>query len=185
MNTSQWMATCLACCLAALAAAPAGAEPKYTYAGLGYGYQDIDGLGSGGAFGVDASMAGADTLHLRASAGFSETASLDTNALAAGIGCNATVDDGVDLVACAGYARAEVAFTSTSYTYTADGYRVMATPKLELNGGIAFTSLDGENETAFGGGLAYSFSDSLALTADASLSSDVKAAGIGIRLYLP
>jgi hypothetical protein len=99
---------------------------------------------------------------------------VDMTGFQAGIGFNTPISDAVDLVASLAYVNSEVEVPGFSFDDNGYGLglglRAMASPAVELNGGISYADLgDG---TAFGGGFLYHFSDSIAVGFSGSWGED-------------
>ena len=144
-----------------------------------YGQTDFDGI-DGDGIGIGGSFALTETLH--AFGGYSTgdfDAGFDLNTLEIGMGYNMTVSDAVDFVASLSYVSAEV---DAGVFGSADengyglgvGLRAMASPTLELNGGIEYVDLgDAGSDTGFGAGFLYHFSDAFGVGLSGSWADDV------------
>jgi len=176
--------------------------PRYTYAGLGYVNLDFDEVNGVGADGdgwyLDGSVAVADMVHLFASYadadidvddfGFGEI-SADYSQIVAGLGVNFALSDTVDLVGRVAYIRADV--EALGFEEDEDGYglaagvRAMVLPPLELNAGISYSDLGGDDgdDTSVGIGAVYNFTHMFAVTAGAGFADDTQDVSLGVRLY--
>jgi hypothetical protein len=191
----------LVCALAA-GSGMAADGPRYTYGELGYvnlDFDDVQGVGADGdGWYLGGSVALADMIHFFASYtdgdvdvddfGFGEI-NADFSQLVAGLGVNYPLSDTVDLVGRVAYVRAEVEVLG--FDEDDDGYglgggvRAMVLPQLELNAGITYSDLGGEDgdNTAVGVGAVYNFTDMFAVTTGASFSDDEQDLNLGVRLY--
>ncbi|HEX2140337.1 MAG TPA: outer membrane beta-barrel protein [Woeseiaceae bacterium] len=154
----------------------------YSFVEGSYGQVDFDGV-DGDGMGIGGSFALTDSFHVF---GGYETGDfdggVDLNALELGVGYNMPVTDVVDFVASLSYVSAEAEVTVPGLgSISADengyglgvGLRGMATPQLELNGGIEYVDLDSGSDTGFGAGFLYHFSESLAVGLSGDWADDV------------
>jgi hypothetical protein len=198
-----WASSFLACALAASGSVAAADGPRYTYGEVGYlnlDFDEVNGVGADGdGWTINGSAAVTDMVHLVAGYtdadidvddfGFGEI-SADYSQIVAGLGVNFAVADTVDLVGRIAYVRAEVDIDGfgdaddDGYALQA-GVRAMVLPPLELNGGITYSDLGGDDgsETSVGIGAVYNFTDIFAVTAGASFGDDTQTIGLGVRLY--
>lgn len=154
----------------------------YSFVQASYGQFDFDGAdGDGDGFGVGGSVAVSDSFHLFGSYSTAEfDFGVDMNTLTAGLGYNMPVTDSVDVVASVAYVSAEVdvpgfgSFDDNGYGLGL-GLRGMATPAVELHGGLSYVDLGGgsDGETSFGAGLLYHFSEAFAAGVSGDWGDDV------------
>jgi Outer membrane protein beta-barrel domain len=176
--------------LAASAAANAG-NFDYNYVSLGYGNTELDDVDvDGDGFGVTGSFALTDSYHLFA--GY-ETADfdygVDASTIALGMGFNSSLSPVVDVVARLSYQYVEV--DAPGFGSVDDnglgigvGLRFLATPKLELDAGIDYVDLnDSGDDTSFGAGGLYSFTNSFALGLSGNWGDDASSYTVSGRFY--
>ena len=142
----------------------------YNYFSLGYGNVDFDDINvDGNGFGLEGSYALADDWHVFA--GYSDTSldlNIDATSWNAGIGFNTPISDVVDVVARFSYEYVD--FDGPGPGSADDngfgmliGLRFAATEELELNAGISYVDLsDSGDDTGFGAGALYNFTDRFA-----------------------
>lgn len=179
-----------ACALALPALAQAAAEPRYTYAEIGYlnaDYDDLDVDGDG--FFVGGSYALHRNVHLLADyQDLDFDGNADGNALSLGFGANFPLRQGLDFVGRLRYIDTEI--DVGPYSSDEDGYgleaglRAMINPQLELNGGIRYVDIDDEDDTSFVIGGLWEFTPLFALGGDIELSDDYTAFYLKARFYL-
>ncbi len=159
-----------------------------------YGQIDFDDFSSDSdIFGIDGSFAVSDSFHVFAGYGVGEIedniSSVDLTTWNAGLGYNTSLSDSIDLVARISYEYIEL---SAPGLISIDdngiglsvGLRMAATDKLEVDAGISYVDFsDGGDNTAFGGGVLYSFTDSFALGASVSFDDDATGYNVGGRFY--
>lgn len=173
-------------------AVSAGAEDfDYNYFAVGYGTVDFDEIDvDGDGIGISGSFEFADTFHAFAQY---EVADLDFNVDATewnlGVGYHTELSEKIG------------AFANLSYEYvkvdapgfgSADdngfglgvGLRITATPKLEVETGLKYIDLsDSGDDTAFGLGGLYSFTDVFAVDVEGSWTDDVSSCLLTGRFY--
>lgn len=177
--------------LLALSATASASDFDYNYVSVGYGNTELDGIDvDGDGFGITGSIAISDSYHVFA--GY-ETAGLDfgvdMTAWAAGIGWNFGLSDKVDMVTRLSYRYIEL--EASGFGSEDDnglgaglGLRFAATRQLELDAGIDYVDYgDGGDDTAFGLGGLYSFSDAFALGLGGSWSDNVSTYTVSGRFY--
>ncbi|HZD53227.1 MAG TPA: outer membrane beta-barrel protein [Woeseiaceae bacterium] len=161
----------------------------YSFVQASYGQIDFDDLDvDGDALGISGSFAINDSFHIF---GGYETGDLDfgidVNTFEAGLGFNTPLTDTVDLVAGLSYITTEVEVSGFG-SADDDGYgldaglRAMVSPVVELNGGISYVDFgDGGDDTAFGAGFRYYFSDAFSVGLSGSWGDDTSTYGVGGR----
>lgn len=180
-------ALCAAASLAP-ALAQAAAEPRYTYAEIGYvnaDYDDIDVDGDGLALG--GSYALHRNVHLLAEyQDIDLDGNADASALSLGAGVNFPLRKGMDFIGRLRWIDAEV--DVGPYSDDEDGYsleaglRTMINPQLELDGSLKYTDIE-DDDTSFVLGALYEFTPVFALGGDIELSDDYTAFFLKVRAY--
>jgi hypothetical protein len=224
--TAQKTLTCLSLVAAAGLlsgqAALADGGPRYTYAEGGWQYSEKSGTGipgddspDGDGFFGGASYAVTDLFHVFASYGGSTidvrssdpdilNTDVDFTQLDVGAGINYGVTDAIDVVARAAYvdtdADVDGGGSSSDGGYRLEaGVRGMATPSLEINGGLSYQGLgslrfkaagetgdakpDPSQNLAVQFGALYSITDWLAVGIGGSISGETKLYGATLRAY--
>jgi hypothetical protein len=156
-----------------------------TYSQVEFDDIDVDGDG----FGIGGSLAIGD--RFAAFAGF-DTADLDfdveTTSLEVGGLFHTPLSDRVDFVSSLSYVSVEIDVPGFG---SADddgfgvgvGLRGMASPQLELNGGISYDDLnDSGDDTSFSAGMLYHFTDAFSAGLGGSWGDDASAYGISGRI---
>ena len=203
-------------------AALADGGPRYTFAEGGWQYvertgtsipgddsPDGDGFFGGGSYAVTDlfhvfASYGASTLDIRSSDPDILNTDVDLTELEVGAGINYAVTDAIDVVARAAYvdtdADVDGGGSSSDAGYRLEaGVRGMATPSIEINGGLSYEDLgalkfrdagstDGgkpkpSENLAVRVGALYSVTDWLAVGVGGSFSGDTTAYGANIRAY--
>jgi opacity protein-like surface antigen len=165
----------------------AAAEPRYTFAEIGYvnaDYDDIDDDGDGFLVGGSYAL----TRNVHAVADYSDL-DLDGNADASiwsvGAGVNYALRPGLDAVGRLRYIDAEVDQpgddSDSGYGLEA-GLRTMINPQLELNGAIRYVDVFDDNTSLVLGGL-YEIANNVALGGELEFSDDYTALLLRARLY--
>jgi hypothetical protein len=114
---------------------------------------------------------------------------VDLDEITIGAGYHVPLNNNVDFYGMLSLVRAEVSASgfgsSDENGYAAEiGVRGMIGDRFELNGSLAYVDLDeGGDGTAFGAGLLYNFTNTLAAGLALDFDEDVKAYGIGLRFY--
>ncbi len=177
--------------LLALSASASAEDFDYSFLSIGYGIIDFDDIGvDGDGFNIGGSYSISDSVHVF---GGYQAADLDfgidASTFSAGIGYNTSVSPAVDLVARVSYEYAEVDppgpgdFDDSGFGL-ALGLRFAASDMIELNAGITYVDLgDGGDDTGFGLGGLYNFSDAFALGLSGNWTSDVSVYALTGRLY--
>ena len=115
--------------------------------------------------------------------------SIDIDQWNIGLGYNTSLSDKIDLVVGLSYEYIEL---SAANLISVDdngigvsvGLRMAATEKLEVDAGISYVDFsDGGDNTAFGGGVLYSFTETFALGASVSFDDDTTGYNVGGRFY--
>jgi opacity protein-like surface antigen len=167
---------------------------NYNSVTVSYGQIDFDDLNADGdTLGINGSAAVSENFHVFASYGVGEVDdgidTLDVDTWNAGIGYNTSLSESVDLVV--GLSYEYIDLSAPGFGSVDDngfgvsvGLRMAASDKLEIDAGIAYVDMsDNGDNTAFGGGLLYSFTENFALGLSASFDDDVTAYNIGGRFY--
>jgi hypothetical protein len=175
--------------LFAFSATAAAEGISYNFIQGSYGQVEFDDLDvDGDGFGVEGSVALTERFHLF---GGYTTADMDfgidLNQLEAGLGFNSPLSDTVDLVASVAYVSAEV--DAAGFGSVDDsgfglgiGLRGMLTPAFEANGEIQYVDFgDGGDDTGFGAGFLYSFTDQFAAGASGDWSDDFSSYQLNAR----
>ena len=168
--------------------------PRYTYGEVGYTRLDIEDFDADGdMLGIGGSMAIADQFHIFASYDDGEVdpdfgPEIDITLLEVGGGINYGISDTVDLVGRLSWVSAEL--DAGGFGDVDDdglglfgGLRAMMNLQLELNGGIGYTDIEDNDEASLDIGAVYNFTETFAVTADASFGDDISSYGIGLRMY--
>ena len=164
---------------------------SYTYVQASYGTIDIDnvsvdgdGLGLNGSFGIT------DNLNI---VGGYQTADFDSLADAdewtIGLGVHTPVTEMMDVTASVSYV--DVEFDALGVPVAEDdgfalsvGLRANVTSLIEINAGVSYVDLsNGGDDTGFGGGVLFNFTDMFALGLAGSWADDVSIYSISGRLY--
>ena len=166
--------------LVASSAAAVADGPDYSYIQGSYGqieFDDIDVDGDG--FGIAGSAALTERFHLFGGYTTADLGSgIDLNQLEAGVGLNHPVSDTMDMVLSLAYVSAEVdagglGSADDSGYGLGIGLRGMLTPVFEVNGELQYVDFgDGGDDTGFGAGFLYSFTDQFAAGASGDWSDD-------------
>ncbi|MCK6372292.1 MAG: outer membrane beta-barrel protein [Gammaproteobacteria bacterium] len=185
LELTAWaLLPCLGLCLPAFAA-----EPRYTYAEIGYLNVDFDDLDEDGdGFGIGGSYALHRNFHLVAEyQDIDLGGSRDANALALGAGINYALRPGLDAVGRVRWIDSEVDVGSRNEDDSGygleGGIRTMINPQLELNGFVRYTDIYGESDTSLAFGGLYGISNNIALGGELELSDDVTALFLQARVY--
>jgi hypothetical protein len=162
---------------------------SYNFIQGSYGQVEVDDVDvDGDGFGVEGSVALTERFHLF---GGYTTADMDfgidLNQLEAGLGFNSPLSDTVDLIASVAYVSAEV--DAAGFGSVDDsgfglgiGVRGMLTPAFEANGEIQYVDFgDGGDDTGFGAGFLYSFTDQFAAGASGDWSDDFSSYQLNAR----
>jgi hypothetical protein len=180
----------------------ADAGPRYTYVEGGWQHVEISGVGvldgenpDGNGYSVAGSYAVTDLFHVFASYGTANIdiigESVDFSELKVGAGVNYAVTDTIDVVGRAAYLDLNADIDSnnsasdTGYGLEA-GIRGMATPSIEVNGGLSYEDLGDaspSDKVAVKIGALYSFTDWLAVGIGGSFSAETKIYGANLRAY--
>jgi hypothetical protein len=163
----------------------------YNFVQASYGQYDIDGVNvDGDGFGIGGSVAISDRFHLFGSYATADfDFGVDMNTLTAGLGYNTPINDAVDIIASVAYVSAEVKVPGFG-SVDDNGYglglglRGMASPAVELNGGISYVDFGGnsDSDTSFGAGFLYHFSEAFALGLSGDWGDDVSSYQLNGRL---
>ena len=159
-----------------------------------YGQIDFDDFDADGdIFGIEGSFAVSDSFHVFAGYGVGEVedniSSIDLDQWNIGLGYNMSLSDKIDLVTGLSYEYIEL---SAANQISVDdngfglsvGLRMAATENLEVNAGLSYIDYsDGGDNTAIGGGVLYSFTESFALGASVSFDDDTTGYNVGGRFY--
>jgi hypothetical protein len=163
---------------------------NYTFIQGSYGQMEVDDVDvDGDGFGIEGSVALTDRFHLF---GGYTTADMDfgvdLNQLEAGVGFNSPIAETVDLIASLAYVSAEVevpgfgSIDDSGYGLGL-GLRAMVTPVLEVNGDIQYVDFgDGGDDTGFGAGFLYSFTERFAAGLSGDWSDDFSSYQLNARM---
>lgn len=182
--------SCVIAALLSLSAAAAAEGLDYSYVQGSYSrveFDDIDvdgdGFGIAGSFGINdrfAAFAGFDTAELDFDV---ETSSLEIGGL-----FHAPLSDRVDFVSSLSYVSAEIDVPGFG-SVDDDGFGVgvglrgMASPQLELNGGVSYVDLDDSgDDTTFNAGFRYHFTEAFSAGLGGSWGDDASAYGVSGRI---
>lgn len=175
--------------LAVPAFSQAASTPRYTYMEGGYVHVDFDKFNEDGdGFQVGGSMAIHPNFHVVAD--YQDTnlgGSLDASVFDIGIGGNAPLRPGLDLVGRVKWVHEEIDVGNSNQSD--DGYgleaamRVMINPQLELNGTLRYVDIFNDDNTSFTIGGLYEVVNNLAVGGDIELSSDVTSLFLKARYY--
>lgn len=175
----------------ALSASASAKDFDYDYFSLSYGNIEIDDSNvDGDGFGLAGSYAINEDFHVFAgyqSAGLDF--GIDLSAFGAGIGYHTTLTPVVDLVASVSYQYID--FDAPGLGDADDnglglgvGLRFAASEEIELNAGISYVDFsDSGNDTSFGVGGLYSFTDAFALGLSADWGDDISSYTLEGRFY--
>ncbi|MGH8193331.1 MAG: outer membrane beta-barrel protein [Woeseiaceae bacterium] len=144
----------------------------YSFVQGSYGQVEFDDFDvDGDSFGIDGSFAVSDRFHVFGSYETADfDAGVDLNSMQAGLGFNSPLSDTIDFIASLAYVNTEV--EAAGFGSADDngyglglGLRAMASPALELDGGISYVDYGGDSDgdTEFGAGFLYHFSESVAV----------------------
>ncbi len=167
---------------------------NYNFVTASYGQIDFDDFSSDSdLFAIQGSFAISDSFHVFAGYGAGEIddniSSVDLDTWNVGLGYNTSLSDRIDLVVGLSYEYIEL---SAANLISIDddgigasvGLRMAATEKLEVNAGISYIDFsDGGDNTSFGGGALYSFTETFALAASVSFDDDATGYNVGGRFY--
>lgn len=181
----------LALALLALSASASAADFDYNYLSLGYGnieYDDID--VDGDAIGVDGSYALSSNFHVFGGYAMADLDfGVDATEFGAGVGYNTSVSPTVDLVARLSYQYLEVdvpdfGSEDENGIGLGVGFRFAATEQFEIDADIDYVDLgDAGDETTFGLGGLYSFTNAFAVGLGGNWSDDASAYTLSGRFY--
>ncbi|MDP3859111.1 MAG: outer membrane beta-barrel protein [Stagnimonas sp.] len=175
--------------LASLLAVPAVSMAEglsYNYAQATYQSVDIDGTSvSPDGFGIAGSYLFGKTVFAQAEYSALSAKGFDLDTFGAGLGLRHGLNDKIDVTAGAGLVFAKVkggGFSDDDTGYTVrGGLRAQVMPKLELNGGVAYTDVFDDGNTSFLIGGVVSITSQFALVAGAELDEDATGYNIGGR----
>ncbi|MBT8089889.1 MAG: porin family protein [Gammaproteobacteria bacterium] len=177
--------------LLAFAASASAKEFDYNYFSLSYGNIEFDDINvDGDGFGLAGSYAINEDFHVFA--GYQAAGldfGIDVSSLGAGLGYHTTLTPVVDLVASVSYQYID--FDAPGPGDADDnglgltvGLRFAASEEIELNAGISYVDFsDSGNDTGFGVGGLYSFTDAFALGLGAEWSDDATSYTLEGRFY--
>jgi opacity protein-like surface antigen len=176
--------------LFAFSATAAAEDPNYNFIQGSYGQIEADDVDvDGDAFGIEGSVALTDRFHLF---GGYTTADLDfgvdLNQSEIGVGFNSPISETVDLIASLAYVSAEV---ESGFGSADDsgyglglGLRAMVTPVIEVNGDIQYVDFgDGGDDTGFGAGFLYNFTERFAAGLSGDWSDDFSSYQLNARMH--
>lgn len=194
----------LALVLAASPLAASAADLGYTYVEGGYAYADVDDLGNGDGFELNASVAVTKNVHLFGGynrvVGHESGVSAELHSSRLGLGYNQRVGMG-DLIGRVAYEMGESQVNiedvpgvdSRGYSFEA-GYRAPIGESIELWGFAGYGKVDSvkaggeyfrlaDDDTTYGRvGFLYKFNANVGLVTEGRFSDDQKSAFIGVRI---
>ena len=167
---------------------------NYSSVTASYGQIDFDDFSSDtDLFGIEGSFAVSESFHVFAGYGVGEiedsVSSVDMDQWNVGLGYNNSLSDRIDLVVGLSYEYIEL---SAPGLISIDdngiglsvGLRMAATENLEVDAGVSYVDFsDGGDNTAFGGGVLYNFTESFAVGANVSFDDDATGYNVGGRFY--
>ena len=167
---------------------------NYNSVTASYGLIDFDDINAdGNTIGISGSAAVSESFHVFASYGVSDVddgiSSADIDQWNAGIGWNNSLSDSVDLVVGLSYEYVDISVPGFGSVDDNGfglgvGLRMAASENLEIDAGVSYVDYsDGGDNTAFGGGLLYNFTENFSLGASASFDDDVTQYSVGGRFY--
>jgi hypothetical protein len=166
----------------------AQAGPGYSYVDLAYVSADVDGGPTLDGFGLDGSIGLSNEIHLIAAYQALSKNDWDYDLFLVGPGYNSSLNNALDFVARAGYARTEIGIErggrnrsdTDSGWFGQAGLRGMVNDQLELNGFLTHVDTSGSTTSLDLGGV-YFVTPAIGLTLDASFSDDANVYQGGIR----
>ena len=175
--------------LLASSATAAADGPDYSYIQGSYGQVEIDDVDvDGDGFGVSGSAALTEHFHLFGGYTTADMGSgVDLNQLEAGVGYNHPVSDTIDVVLSLAYLSAEVDVAGLGSADDSGygmgiGLRGMLTPEFEVNGELQYVDFgDGGDDTGFGAGFLYNFTQQFAAGASGDWTGDVSSYQLNAR----
>jgi opacity protein-like surface antigen len=168
---------------------------SYNHVDIGYSQYDIDDVDvDGNVIGFGLSVELNESFYAFGSYGLGDLdgdfgIDADFDQLSIGIGYHMPLSPQLDLVTGLSYEYAEVSVDGFGSVDDngfglSVGLRFAASDALELNGGISYVDFgDGGDDTGFGAGALYNFSNNFALGLSASWTDDTSSYGIGGRYY--
>jgi hypothetical protein len=170
------------------------ADFDYSFVEGSYTQIDIDELGDGDGFGFGGSYGLTDGVYLFGNFESGEvevdlgaplgSLDVDVDRFKVGFGFHAPLSDSVDLVASAAYLDVDLSVIDDTGYEAGVGLRGMASPALELFGGISYADagdiIDGE--TSFSAGFLYYFSDAFAMGVGGSFGDDMSTYALNGRV---
>jgi hypothetical protein len=185
MNTR--INTALLACVALAPLAAHAESPSYSYVEGGYVLTDIDGIGKDAdGFLLRGSVEVAGDFFLFASYLDQGISGIDLKQYGVGGGYAWSMTDTTDLYGKVGYVRAEAELGG--FGVDDDGYslgigiRSFVTKALELEAAVTYVDLsDSGDDTTFGAGARWYFTEHFALGVEAELGDDATSYGIGLR----
>ena len=167
---------------------------NYNQVTVSYGQVDFDDFNADGdTLSINGSAAVNENFHVFASYGVGEIDdgidTLDVDRWNAGVGYNTSLSESVDLVVGLSYEYIDLSVPGFGSVDDNGfglgvGLRMAASEKLEIDAGISYVDMsDNGDNTAFGGGLLYSFTENFALGLSASFDDDVTEYNVGGRFY--
>ena len=167
---------------------------NYNQVTVSYGQIDFDDFNADGdTLSINGSAAVSESFHVFASYGVGEIDdgidTLDVDRWNAGVGYNNSLSESVDLVVGLSYEYIDLSVPGFGSIDDNGfglgvGLRMAASEKLEINAGISYIDMsDNGDNTAFNGGLLYSFTENFALGLRGSFDDDVTEYNVGGRFY--
>lgn len=176
--------------LLSLSAAAAAEGLDYSYVQGSYSQVEFDDIGvDGDGFGIAGSFAISDRFAIIAGYEVADfDFDLETTGYEIGGLFHAPLSDRVDFVSTLSYVSLE--FDVPNFGSVDDdgfgvglGLRGMASPKVEVNGGISYVDFsDGGDDTTFGAGVRYNFTDAVSAGLNGNWGDDTSAYGISGRI---
>jgi Outer membrane protein beta-barrel domain len=166
-------------------------ELSYNYIEGSWGHIDIDdseGDFGGEGFGLSGSLEVADNWHIFASYGsYDLDFSIDQDVTEVGGGFHTPLAPGMDLVFDLAYINVDSSGPGFSFDEdglgTSLGLRMKLVPRWEIEGEIAYQSLDNNDETSIGGSVWYELTRNFSLGFEADVGEDEYGYGIAGRVY--
>jgi len=167
---------------------------NYNSVTLSYGQMQFDDLDvDGDSIGISGSFEVGEKFFLAAGYGKSDIGdnfiSADIDSWSAGVGYHMPMSDRFDLVTSLSYEYVDISVDgfgseSDNGIGIGAGVRFAATEKFEIDGGVSYVDYsDGGDDTSFGLGFLYNFTDSFSAGASGNWGDDTSAYGIGGRFY--
>jgi hypothetical protein len=155
--------------------------PSYTFGEVGYTTWDIDGADADG-FTLDGSVALGENFFIVGNWGsVSGDGDGDIDMSGIGFGAKMDNDNGGSFYASYNFGSWDLGAFDLDVDTLRLGYRHMTTDKLELNGSFTSNDMEGDSETGFQLGLAYSATDTFQITAEFETIDELDMISFGAR----